>query len=180
MCKFESSSAPGFRAVSTDIRQWVLEAPAFVSMRWEVEEQEMATRMRNEIHERMSPYVSQLLMAGAASSASTCSAFPSRSPSPGFSSSDFDLSKDASIPAVFNQLAMLDSWLRHGHDTAAVPAAAAAAAKSTAATANTTGLSIAFSHPHQSERERHAYSFCSSAVSHCSGDSRRCSGYSCI
>ncbi|KJZ77161.1 hypothetical protein HIM_03482 [Hirsutella minnesotensis 3608] len=58
MCKFASASAPGFRALSTDMRQWVLDAPALIGVRWEVEEQERAARMRNEIHERMSPFVS--------------------------------------------------------------------------------------------------------------------------
>ncbi|GAO18377.1 hypothetical protein UVI_02009880 [Ustilaginoidea virens] len=58
MCKFASANAPGFRALSTDIRQWVRDAPAFISMRWEAEEQEKASRMRNEVHERISPFVS--------------------------------------------------------------------------------------------------------------------------
>ncbi|EFY86498.1 LipA and NB-ARC domain protein [Metarhizium acridum CQMa 102] len=58
MCKFASKNAPGFRAVSTDIRQWVQDAPALINVRWEVEEQDKATRMRHEIHERMSPFMS--------------------------------------------------------------------------------------------------------------------------
>ncbi|QUC21150.1 uncharacterized protein UV8b_05393 [Ustilaginoidea virens] len=57
MCKFASANAPGFRALSTDIRQWVRDAPAFISMRWEAEEQEKASRMRNEVHERISPFM---------------------------------------------------------------------------------------------------------------------------
>lgn len=57
MCKFASPNAPGYRAVSTDIRQWVDEAPALINVRWEVEEQEKAFRMRQELHERMSPFV---------------------------------------------------------------------------------------------------------------------------
>ncbi|TWU78230.1 hypothetical protein ED733_008038 [Metarhizium rileyi] len=56
MCKFASSNAPGFRAVSTDIRQWVQDAPALIGVRWEAEEQDKAIRMRHEIHERMSPF----------------------------------------------------------------------------------------------------------------------------
>ncbi|EFY99702.1 hypothetical protein X797_001103 [Metarhizium robertsii] len=56
MCKFASKNAPGFRAVSTDIRQWVQDAPALINVRWEAEEQDKATRMRHEIHERMSPF----------------------------------------------------------------------------------------------------------------------------
>ncbi|KAG5987336.1 hypothetical protein E4U43_005118 [Claviceps pusilla] len=58
MCKFASPNAPGFRAVSTDIREWVHEAPAIVSARWGVEEQEKAFRMQQDIKERMSPFVS--------------------------------------------------------------------------------------------------------------------------
>lgn len=54
MCKFDSANAPGFRAVSTDIRQWVLDAPSLVSVRWEVEESEIAARMCNELQERFS------------------------------------------------------------------------------------------------------------------------------
>ncbi|KND89384.1 Protein SERAC1 [Tolypocladium ophioglossoides CBS 100239] len=60
MCKFASASAPGYRALSTDIRQWVLDAPALIAVRWDVEGLERATQMHNEIHERMSPFVSQL------------------------------------------------------------------------------------------------------------------------
>lgn len=61
MCKFASASAPGFRALSTDIRQWILDAPALIAVRWEVEGLERTARMRNEIHERMSPFVSRPL-----------------------------------------------------------------------------------------------------------------------
>ncbi|KAK7433394.1 hypothetical protein QQZ08_000334 [Neonectria magnoliae] len=56
MCKFDGPSAPGYRNISTDIRQWVMDAPAVVQVRWEVEEEERRARMRNEISERMSPY----------------------------------------------------------------------------------------------------------------------------
>ncbi|UNI17675.1 hypothetical protein JDV02_004001 [Purpureocillium takamizusanense] len=58
MCKFSGPNAPGYRALSTDIRQWVMDAPALIDVRWQVEEQERATRMRHEIHERMSPFMS--------------------------------------------------------------------------------------------------------------------------
>ncbi|KAM4056601.1 hypothetical protein HRG_003471 [Hirsutella rhossiliensis] len=60
MCKFASASAPGFRALSTDIRQWVLDAPSLIAVRWEVEGLERAARIHNEIHERMSPFMSPL------------------------------------------------------------------------------------------------------------------------
>ena len=72
MCKFSSSNAPGYRALSTDIRQWVMDAPALIDVRWQVEEQERATRMRHEIHERMSPFVSQLMAAAGAADAGRC------------------------------------------------------------------------------------------------------------
>lgn len=58
MCKFPSPSAPGYRTVSTDIRQWVLDAPSIIQVRWQVEEEENAMKMRNELHERISPLVS--------------------------------------------------------------------------------------------------------------------------
>ncbi|KAG6063054.1 hypothetical protein E4U32_001681 [Claviceps aff. humidiphila group G2b] len=58
MCKFASPNAPGFRAVSTDIREWVHEAPAFISARWDAEEQDKAFRMQQDVKERISPFVS--------------------------------------------------------------------------------------------------------------------------
>ncbi|KAG5922967.1 hypothetical protein E4U42_005083 [Claviceps africana] len=58
MCKFAGPNAPGFRALSTDIREWVREAPATVAARWLVEEQEKAFRMQQDVHERISPFVS--------------------------------------------------------------------------------------------------------------------------
>lgn len=58
MCKFSSASAPGYRTVSTDIRQWVLEAPAVIQVRWQVEQEETVVKMENEINERISPRVS--------------------------------------------------------------------------------------------------------------------------
>lgn len=58
MCKFDSLNAPGFRAVSTDLRAWSLEAPSVISIRWAVEDEERAARVRNDINERMSPYLS--------------------------------------------------------------------------------------------------------------------------
>ena len=62
MCKFDSFHAPGYRALSTEIRQWARDAPAVVATRWQIEEQEMKYRMMNEINEiqeRISPYVSR-------------------------------------------------------------------------------------------------------------------------
>lgn len=79
MCKFSSSNAPGYRALSTDIRQWVMDAPDIIDVRWQVEEQERAARMRHEIHERMSPYVSQLMASTAAGAAGVAGARPAPS-----------------------------------------------------------------------------------------------------
>ncbi len=66
MCKFDSASAPGFRAVSTDLRQWALDAPALIEQRWAAEMGERAARVQCEWTERMS----------------VASAASSRSPSP--------------------------------------------------------------------------------------------------
>ncbi|KAI5462346.1 hypothetical protein BGZ63DRAFT_383588 [Mariannaea sp. PMI_226] len=56
MCKFSSPNAPGYRNISTDIRQWVIDAPAMIQVRWEVEEEESRARARREASERMTPY----------------------------------------------------------------------------------------------------------------------------
>jgi hypothetical protein len=63
MCKFGSTSAPGFRTLATDIREWAIEAPAVIKGRWEIEDEENDFRMWNEIHEQRmaSPMVSRNL-----------------------------------------------------------------------------------------------------------------------
>lgn len=63
MCKFASTSAPGFRTLATDVREWVIEAPAVVQGRWEIEDEENDVRMWNEINEQRmaSPMVSRTL-----------------------------------------------------------------------------------------------------------------------
>ncbi|KAM3498978.1 hypothetical protein MY10362_007738 [Beauveria mimosiformis] len=59
MCKFASASAPGFCALSTDVRQWVLDAPALIARRWAAEDYERAARVHSEITERVvSPFAS--------------------------------------------------------------------------------------------------------------------------
>lgn len=58
MCKFSSSSAPGYRALSTDIRHWVIEAPVVIKVRWQMEDEEREMRMRSEVKERLSPLFS--------------------------------------------------------------------------------------------------------------------------
>ena len=59
MCKFASSSAPGYRAVSTDIYQWAVQSPGVIARRWQIEEEERTAHMRQEICERISPLVSR-------------------------------------------------------------------------------------------------------------------------
>jgi len=58
MCKFDSVNAPGFRTVSTAIRDWVAEAPGLIQGRWAVEEEERLARARHDIGERMRPIMS--------------------------------------------------------------------------------------------------------------------------
>ena len=57
MCKFDGLTAPGYRNVSTVMRKWIYEAPALIQVRWEVEEMEKQARAKNEIIERMGPYM---------------------------------------------------------------------------------------------------------------------------
>ena len=57
MCKFNSPCAPGFRALSTDVRQWVLDAPAVIRRRWTTEDEEAMARARLEMQERITPLV---------------------------------------------------------------------------------------------------------------------------
>lgn len=52
MCKFGSTSAPGFRTLSTDVREWVIDAPAVIKGRWKIEDEENDVRLWNEINER--------------------------------------------------------------------------------------------------------------------------------
>ncbi|KAH6899805.1 hypothetical protein B0T10DRAFT_468823 [Thelonectria olida] len=68
MCKFDSPNAPGYRNISTDIRQWVIDAPTVIQVRWEVEEEERKARAMIEVTERMTPYttphISQIISQG--------------------------------------------------------------------------------------------------------------------
>lgn len=58
LCRFASADAPGYRALSTDVRQWVRDAPLVIQVRWAAEEQEQAIRMKADLQERMSPFAS--------------------------------------------------------------------------------------------------------------------------
>ncbi|KAH7029114.1 uncharacterized protein B0I36DRAFT_363701 [Microdochium trichocladiopsis] len=53
MCKFDSRNAPGYRTMMTAIRDWVLDAPAVIAVRWRVEDEERFARAQHEIAERM-------------------------------------------------------------------------------------------------------------------------------
>ena len=58
MAKFDCENAPGYRNVSTAIRQWVAESPSVIQVRWEVEEDDRRLRASLESFERIRPYVS--------------------------------------------------------------------------------------------------------------------------
>jgi hypothetical protein len=73
LCKFASPSAPGFRALSTDIREWIIEAPAVIHGRWKAEEEDANRRMRNEIQEHIFPLVSRPLSDYVVHVSDTCS-----------------------------------------------------------------------------------------------------------
>ncbi|QBZ62364.1 hypothetical protein PoMZ_11244 [Pyricularia oryzae] len=53
MAKFDSDSAPGYRMVSTTLREWVTEAPNVIQVRWGVEDEERQARARNDINEQI-------------------------------------------------------------------------------------------------------------------------------
>ncbi|KAI0517817.1 hypothetical protein F5B22DRAFT_645521 [Xylaria bambusicola] len=57
MCKFDSKNAPGYRTISSAIREWVLDAPDVIRTRWRVEEDEKLARAKHEIEERMKPWI---------------------------------------------------------------------------------------------------------------------------
>ncbi|KAK3321656.1 hypothetical protein B0H66DRAFT_638213 [Apodospora peruviana] len=56
MCKFESENAPGYRNVSTALREWVAGSPEVIEVRWEVEEDDRRLRANLDIFERTRPY----------------------------------------------------------------------------------------------------------------------------
>ncbi|KAK1658850.1 hypothetical protein BDP55DRAFT_637504 [Colletotrichum godetiae] len=51
MCKFNSSSAPGYRNVSTAIRTWAEEAPPVIRTRWDIELDDRKARAQSEAAE---------------------------------------------------------------------------------------------------------------------------------
>ncbi|CAK7230365.1 hypothetical protein SBRCBS47491_007561 [Sporothrix bragantina] len=57
MCKFDGPNAPGYRTMTTAIQEWVKEAPAVIDVRWKVEQEDRAARLRRELEERQNAYV---------------------------------------------------------------------------------------------------------------------------
>ncbi|KAI1820100.1 hypothetical protein F4861DRAFT_89113 [Xylaria intraflava] len=57
MCKFDSKNAPGYRTISTAIREWVSDAPDVIATRWRIEEEDKLARAKQEIEERMKPWI---------------------------------------------------------------------------------------------------------------------------
>ncbi|KAK0721389.1 hypothetical protein B0T21DRAFT_338119 [Apiosordaria backusii] len=60
MCKFEGENAPGWRNVSTTIRQWVADGVNLIPPRWVLEEKDRQLRASLENFERARPYVISL------------------------------------------------------------------------------------------------------------------------
>lgn len=58
MCKFPDQHAPGYRNVSTAIRDWVRESPSVIQTRWIVERDDKRVRAQTEAAERTREYVS--------------------------------------------------------------------------------------------------------------------------
>jgi hypothetical protein len=56
MCKFEGFNAPGYRNVSTSIREWIGEAPAVIEVRWQIEEEDTKARANADVMEQMRPF----------------------------------------------------------------------------------------------------------------------------
>ncbi|KAK4148919.1 hypothetical protein C8A00DRAFT_38494, partial [Chaetomidium leptoderma] len=62
MCKFESTNAPGYRTVSTAIREWIADAPNVIPIRWEVEEDQRRVRANLDNFERARLYQGSALV----------------------------------------------------------------------------------------------------------------------
>lgn len=130
MCKFDSPHAPGFRAVSTDIRQWVIEAPSLIQRRWVAEECERSARMQNEITERMSPFVGH--DAATASSPAT-RPIPPSTPAPpyaptsatGYNQEGYTTASRAVMPASYNAVDGHYMTLAQGYKLSSSPSFAA-------------------------------------------------------
>ncbi len=60
MSKYDSFNAPGYRPVSTAMREWIVEAPPVIEVRWSIEQEDRQARARHDIDERQMPFVSFL------------------------------------------------------------------------------------------------------------------------
>ncbi|KAM4060526.1 tetratricopeptide repeat domain-containing protein [Hirsutella rhossiliensis] len=59
ICKFENENTPGYRTISTTIRDWVAEAPPVIEVRWKLEDEDRWAQAQREIDERRMPFVSK-------------------------------------------------------------------------------------------------------------------------
>ncbi|KAL2268471.1 hypothetical protein VTJ83DRAFT_3317 [Remersonia thermophila] len=69
MCKFESANAPGWSTISGAIRDWIVEAPEVILIRWEVEEDQRRVRANLESFERARLYDTTLRLGGQSNTA---------------------------------------------------------------------------------------------------------------
>lgn len=60
MAKFDGENSPGYRNVSTAIREWITESTSVIKLRWEVEEEDRRLRASLESYERIRAYVSSI------------------------------------------------------------------------------------------------------------------------
>ncbi len=60
MSKFESVNGPGYRTLSTALREWVAEAPPVIEVRWGIEEEDRQARAKHDINERQMPFVGSI------------------------------------------------------------------------------------------------------------------------
>ncbi|XP_044724019.1 tetratricopeptide repeat domain-containing protein [Hirsutella rhossiliensis] len=56
ICKFENENTPGYRTISTTIRDWVAEAPPVIEVRWKLEDEDRWAQAQREIDERRMPF----------------------------------------------------------------------------------------------------------------------------
>ncbi|SPQ24667.1 1af3a6ee-40fd-4363-852d-8a8be1b037e7 [Thermothielavioides terrestris] len=90
MCKFDSDQAPGYRTVSTAIREWIADAPNVIPVRWQVEDAQRRVRANLENFERARLYqgsapssaAPQQTIDSASTLTSTSTATPTPTPQP--------------------------------------------------------------------------------------------------
>ena len=64
MVKFESAESHGYLTIAGAIKEWVVNAPPFIQVRWQVEEDEREARMKQKMNEVMTRLVSALWWSG--------------------------------------------------------------------------------------------------------------------